>query len=124
MQKVRYESVALAIGAFVTAEMEACMAEPFRLIVEPDQPLCREFDMWKFEAHFAGLLSDLLYLCASSNGEPVDALKYKGPVVLVYAMAEELWQRRGDRHVAVHEEANTREWQACAQGYVRIEVVS
>lgn len=116
MQKIRYPSLAAAVGAFVAAEFEACQAEPARLLVE-GQPV-KVFTVGLFEEHLVGLLEDLVELCSSLY----NPYKHTGAVALVVAMGEELWQKNPDgSHRAVHADAREYEWQACAQGYARIE---
>lgn len=120
MQKIRYPSLAQAIGAFVAGEFEACQCEPARLMPplgeEGDprtRPVETTFDMVKFEGHLDGLLSDLVDLCmvppkgVSQCG--FDPYKHKGAVVLCYAMADEVLA------------GEPKEWQICAQGYACIE---
>lgn len=126
MQKLRYESLAQALGAFVAGEFEACAAEPNRLIIEHDgvadehgiAPFVYEkvevFDLVKFEQHLDGLLSDLVNFCmyAASGVDDFDPLAYKGPVIVVYATAEEV---KVDKTIG--------DWQRCAQGLAYMQAV-
>lgn len=115
MQKIRYPSLAQAIGAFVAGEFEACRAEPHRLMLDTEfAPVEKhEFTMCNFEEHLYGLLSDLVDICTlppegvSQCG--FDATAHRGEVILCYSMADAL----GDDE--------PREWQQCAQGFVAID---
>lgn len=124
MQKIRYPSLAQAIGAFVAGEFEACQCEPARLMLDAERNKNVGFDMVGFEQHLDGLLSDLVDICTyppSTRGRlyggatfrmsqaGFDPYAHKGAVVLCYATADEV--RQGE----------PREWQACAQGYACIE---
>lgn len=120
MQKVRYESLAQAIGAFVAGEFEACVAEPNRLMLEGEErvwcnPEMRTFETVLFEEHLDGLLSDLVDLCMypPEGVEHIgfDGKAHKGPVIVVYATDEEV--RAGE----------PMEWQACAQGYAHLQAL-
>lgn len=106
MRKVRYETLALAIGAYVTAELAVCMEHPALLMLEGEQrvwcnPEMRAFDMPQFEQHLVGLLSDLVDICGPGHD-------YAGPVMLVFA----------------DEMSAGVDWQQCASGFARIEVAA
>jgi len=132
MQKIRYSSLAQAIGAFVAGEFEACQCEPERLMVESTEPpvfdsrgiaplvyeKIEEFSLVAFERHLDGLLSDLVDYCmyppdGYHREEAWDYLAWKGPVVLVYATTEEM-----------QADTTTSDWQACAQGHAYLQAIA
>lgn len=118
MHKIRYTSLAQAMGAFVAAEMEACQMEPSRLMLDDtndsDEMLRAEkFSMAHFETHLGGLLADLVEMCMfTPTGEGVNSYTYGGEVVLVIATTDEANATKQEW---------ARAWVPCAQGRARLE---
>jgi len=118
---LHYPNINVAIGAFIAGEMGACIADPTRLLPDPDDDVppgvvnTEPFNMWKFEKHLVGLLSDLMYYCLEP---PQDTRRmdwnpdeYTGEVLLFIATNYKDWP------------TTDKEWQSCAQGHARMEAV-
>ncbi len=112
-----YETLSKAIGAFVQGEMAACLLNPSALMRDDDlggnESL--SFDLFKFEDHLKGLLSDLVYCCSYDPAAKLPMYdNHVGPVNLIIVPAAPHTLSPPD---------HDHEWQCCAQGFARIEAV-
>lgn len=112
-----HADLAAAVGAWVAAEMRACMANPREMLAGPREMLATEgpanltkFNTTAFCQHIDGMLDDLVELCAL----PALGRKYKGGVYLIIVPPN-------SRNTDLSAPDNDFEWQWGLCGHARME---